>query len=215
MLLKMLPVPHFFVFRFWNTHLCLLRRHFFTLLVFRGSPRVLGIYLLIHSWLYYGILRIALDSVRGPAKNRGRLITPISDFIRVFLVTTVLIISVSIGFLLLIIPGIYIALTWSQVCLLLLDGRARLFDAFRLSANMTKNKKASIFSAFFVVGLIALPASILNKILAKTEFALAIGKELSIFLLLIAESWQILVQVFIGFVAAAIYNKLLPGLTRI
>jgi len=41
---------------------------------------VFGISMLLQSWFACGIVRVALDSVRGFERDRRRLITPLSDF---------------------------------------------------------------------------------------------------------------------------------------
>jgi hypothetical protein len=175
---------------------------------------------LLKLWLYCGLLRVALDAVRGYRFNRRKLITPLSEFFSVSVVIAVLLIPFGFGiqlakisgyFLLLLIPVIYLSLMWSQVCLLLLENKARYFDALSLSAKMTNNKKGLIISAFIVPMLIAIPADIAREIFSQPKGASMVGDGLSIVMLLLVGSWQFGVGAFFAVVEAVVYQELLTG----
>jgi len=171
-------------------------------------------------WLYCGLLRVALDAVRGYRFNRRKLITPLSEFFSVSVVIAVLFMPLGLGFqltkisgffFLLLIPGIYLLLMWSQFCLLLLENKARYFDALSLSAKMTKHKKGMIISAFIVPMLIALPADIAGEIFSQPKGASMVGDGLSTVILLLVGSWQFGVGAFLAVVEAVLYQELLTN----
>jgi hypothetical protein len=191
------------------------------------------IMVLFRIWVFFGIVRVALDYMRGFDYNQRRLITPLSDSLSAFMALIVgiallgiplavyfflgssigppspnnigLIGLISIVFLLLLITGYYLFLRWSQVYFLVLDRRASFFDAFRFSAKMTRKKKGFLFIYMMIVPLlIGILAEIVSKALSEPTI-----------LRLIAEYWGIMSFIFIEFVGAAVYKELLTRLPRV
>lgn len=201
---------------------------------------ILGGGLLVQSWLWFGLLRVALDTARGNTARMFRLATPLFDFLRALLVSSALLVVVVPTVLLWIIAAIvtatfpnliaqvslalimtgsvvfimYVTLAWSQAILLVLDGRARLFESLEESALLTKGVRGAIFLVYLAFGWLALPALVIMRFFPTPGVVESVGEWLAVAAVLItAEIWQVLVYCYGTFVAASIYRQLLARAT--
>ena len=152
--------------------------------------------------LSIGISKAALELTRNRAVGLEYLFPPLIDLFRVVIITFFLSIMVLIGAILLIFPGIYISLVFSQVFWLVIDRKRFYREAFITSKIMTESPgiKWNIFKIYLISGLIfGIPSSILGSI-DNSLFHIS------------ASIIQILYGVFIAFIGANIYEQLLSNL---
>jgi uncharacterized membrane protein len=79
---------------------------------------------------------------------------PVSAYVNTFLGTVLYYIVVFLGFLLLIFPGLYLALRYQFYSEFIVDRNVGVFESFRLSAQATKGKKLSLFAFSLVIGIV-------------------------------------------------------------
>jgi len=176
--------------------------------VHTSDASALVISLLVQSYLWCGALNTGLRSGRFQKVSLSDLIVGPSAFLRLTSVGIVAVVPVCLGLLLLIFPGAYLALMWSQAAPFLLDGRARLFDSLRMSAQLTTGVRGRLFLAFLVPGLLELPARIIDRLSTRAAwFESLLGSAV----LLLVGTWQILVSAFACFLAAILYCRLLES----
>lgn len=172
------------------------------------TPRDIGILAacaLLSAWVSYGLARTALAAVRGEGVNFRRALLSPKIFGAILLTQLVIIVPVFIGILLFIAPGIYLALTWSQISFLILDGRARHVDALRASEQLTRDRRFEIFMAMIVPIVLQVPAYLLQT-------AAPVGGAVispAFLLFLVSTIWQMLLSTFGLWVSAVVYQMLL------
>jgi hypothetical protein len=159
----------------------------------------------ISQWTGWGMSRAALRVLRGDTVRLLDSRLGLSTFGAIVFTQLVIAVPIVIGVFLLVVPGIYLALTWSQVPMLILDGRARHLDALKASEELTRDRKLEILLVALVPMLLTLPVAIVQG-------ALAPGGSLAspaFALFLISAIWQMLAVTFGTFVTAVVYQMLL------
>ncbi|MEO8001208.1 MAG: DUF4339 domain-containing protein, partial [Arenimonas sp.] len=105
---------------------------------------------LVSIFLQLGLARVGLNLVSGKEVSVGLLFGEGSKFLRALGATILFSIAMIIGFVLLIIPGIYIALRYGQFMSALVDRDLGIFEAFSYSESITANNLMNLF----VLGLL-------------------------------------------------------------
>lgn len=108
------------------------------------------------AWLGLGMTRVAIGAVRREPIRYGRLATPAGDFLRIIGLGLVVAIPLTLGMVFLLVPGIYLALLWSQAYLLILDGKAGVFASLSRSGRMTKDTKLALLGIYLLLILFSL-----------------------------------------------------------
>ena len=103
------------------------------------------------AWLGLGMTRVAIDAVRREPIRYGRLATPAGAFLRIIGLFLVIFIPVALGMMFFLVPGIYLALLWSQAYLLILDGKAGVFASLTRSGKMTKGTKLALLGIYLLL----------------------------------------------------------------
>ncbi len=99
----------------------------------------------INIFLLIGATRMALDAVSGKAVSVGQLFGSGKYLPRAFGGYLLYLILVTIGTVLLIFPGIYLGLRYSQYLSAILDRDMGVIESFKYSAELTKNNKLHLF----------------------------------------------------------------------
>ena len=113
-------------------------------------------------FLSLGATRVALNLVSGREASVGQLFSQGDKLLRMVGATIIFAIAVMIGTLLLIVPGIYIALRFGQYSTAIVDRNMGIMEAFNYSSSITTNNRMNLFGlgilCFLIVlaGLIAL-----------------------------------------------------------
>ena len=112
---------------------------------------------LVDAFLGLGITRIALNIVSGQAYSIAMLFSQGGKTIRVFIAKFLYGLMVGFGFLLLIVPGIYFAIRYSQYENAIVDKDMGIFDAFSYSSKITQENKMSLLG-FYILGFLIIVA---------------------------------------------------------
>ena len=105
-----------------------------------------GIWELLCLPLGWGFTVYFLNLIRDEDISYGRLFDGYKDFLRIFLAGFLVTLAVIIGFILLIVPGIYLALMFSQTEFILKDDKEiGAIDAMKKSAKMMEEHKGELF----------------------------------------------------------------------
>ena len=99
----------------------------------------------VGMFVLLGATRIALDAVSGKPVSVGQLFGSGKYLLRAFGGYIIYIVIVSIGTVLLVFPGIYLALRYSQYIAAMLDRDMGVIESFKYSAELTKNNKLNLF----------------------------------------------------------------------
>jgi uncharacterized membrane protein len=117
---------------------------------------------LVEVFLSIGITRIGLDIVDGKPVSLALIFSGGSKFLRVLGASILYSLMVGLGLILLIFPGIYLALRYGQYLNLIVDKDCDIMGSFRESARLTEYNKANLFVmalasiAIVIVGILAL-----------------------------------------------------------
>jgi hypothetical protein len=104
---------------------------------------------------YAAIFLVAMADLHGqPVHVEGLLKTAAGKFWPMFGLAILLAIGVLLGCLLLIVPGLVLAMAWSVAFPVLVLENRGVFDSFKRSAALTRGKRWSIFLLLFVVWLV-------------------------------------------------------------
>ncbi len=112
-------------------------------------------------FLKLGLARVGLNLVSGKEVSIGMLFGEGSKFLRAFGASILFGIAMVIGLVLLIVPGIYIALRYGQFLNAIVDRDLGIMEAFDYSSSITENNLMNLF----VLGLLSFVAVIVGMIL--------------------------------------------------
>ncbi len=172
------------------------------------TPRdfaLLAAAMLVSSWASYGLARVALGVVRGEGVHLGRAALSPRIFFAIVVTQLIIAVPVFIGLLLFIAPGIYLMLMWSQIGFLILDGRARMADALRMSEALTRERRFEILIALAVPSVLGFMALPLEGLIPPGGSALSPG----FLVFLVSRVWQAMAMTLASFVGAVVYQMLL------
>jgi hypothetical protein len=107
-------------------------------------------------WLGLCVMSTALALMRG-GRSAGRLAwVPATTAFEAGTVSLVLALPTLACLLFLIVPGVIVALRWSQAILLVLDGQARWFDSAEESVTLTWGHRLDILLLWVILALVYL-----------------------------------------------------------
>jgi hypothetical protein len=104
-------------------------------------PMSMALLVLCLAWLSLGIIEIVLKITRNQQPHLSDLYCQHSKVIPAVIGYAIYWILVSLGILLLLIPGIYVALSWYFFPYVLVDKNVSLFKAFKQSSELTQGIK--------------------------------------------------------------------------
>jgi len=106
-------------------------------------------------FMQLGLARAGLNIVSGKQASIGMLFGEGNKLIRAILASILYGIAVMIGFLLLIVPGIYIALRYGQFMTAIVDRDLGIMEAFDYSSSITTNNRMNLF-LFWLLAIVAI-----------------------------------------------------------
>lgn len=112
------------------------------------------------------LVRVCLNYVDGKVKNGESVfggITP-DKLLKVILASIIVNALIFIGFILLIIPGIYLALRFSQVTNAIMDKNMGVMEAMRESSRLTEGVKWNLI-AFYIVCIVIVIAGLIALVI--------------------------------------------------
>lgn len=102
-----------------------------------------------------GLARVGLNIVSGKEASIGMLFAEGNKLIRAVLASILFGLAVMVGFLLLIVPGIYIALRYGQFMTAIVDRDLGIMEAFDYSSSITTNNLMNLF-LFWLLAFVAI-----------------------------------------------------------
>ncbi|XGV94591.1 MAG: glycerophosphoryl diester phosphodiesterase membrane domain-containing protein [Leptolyngbya sp. BL-A-14] len=119
-----------------------------------ASPVGTLISVLISGPLNAGFLIVAFKLLRGRATSFGDFFRGFNYYLPLFLVSLVSGVLIFIGFVLFIIPGVYLSVAYTFALPLVLEKKMNFWDAMELSRKLISKNWFSFFGFAFVLGLI-------------------------------------------------------------
>ncbi len=117
-----------------------------------GRMAALVAVLVARSWVGLTVSATALVVMRHDFRPRPTWwVGPTAAF-EVAVVSIVLVLPIAAATLFLIIPGIWLALRWSQTMLLILDDRARWFESAEASADLVHGHTLELLGLWLILG---------------------------------------------------------------
>jgi uncharacterized membrane protein len=106
-----------------------------------------------------GILMMGIHQVSGKPVSIGMMFGYFDQTLRLFLLYIVMMIMVTIGFILLILPGIYLAVAYAMALPLLIEKKMGVWEALETSRKALSKRWFTVFGLFILLGiLVALSA---------------------------------------------------------
>ena len=102
-------------------------------------------------WVTTSVLTTALAALREPLRRRGLLWALPTTAFQAGVVSIGLAVPMLACLIFLIVPGVWLALRWSQATMLILDGQADWFDAADASADLVRGRYLEILVLLTVV----------------------------------------------------------------
>ena len=115
-----------------------------------------GAMFIIGGAMYVGINRAILGLLAGKTPDIGMMFSGFDRFGQAFLAHLVVMIAVSIGFMLCIVPGIILALMWMFVSLVLAETQLDFWESMQASADLTAGYRWPLFCLMLASILVAL-----------------------------------------------------------
>ncbi len=119
-----------------------------------------GLWSLVQNVLAAGFVFSSLKIVRGEDVAFGELFAGFNKFLPIFLAALLVSIAVLVGLVLLVVPGIILALGLSQWMLLIMDRDAGAMDSLKASWEMMRGYKVSLF----ILGLALIGINLLGAL---------------------------------------------------
>jgi len=158
-------------------------------------------------WIGLCVTATAVQILRSGGRLRSIYWVPATVAFQAGLVSTGLALAILLGFLFLVIPGVVLALRWSQATVLILDGRAEWFESAGQSEVIAYGHKLEILFIFSIVGLAFTVLGWLSWI--SNDISLAISGSLLV-PEIIGAAVRVVTSAFGFVIVAAVYCELTP-----
>lgn len=140
-----------------------------------ASPVGSLISILISGPLNAGFLIVAFKLLRDRATSFGDFFRGFNYYLPLFLVSLVSGVMVFIGFLLLIIPGIYLAIAYTFALPFVLEKKMNFWDAMELSRKLISKNWFAFFGFVLVLGLINIAGALVFGLGLLVTIPLSVG----------------------------------------
>lgn len=111
-----------------------------------------------------GILMMGIHQVSGKPVSIGMMFSYYEQTLRLFLLYLVMTVMIGIGLVLLILPGIYLAVAYAMALPLLIEKQMGVWDALETSRKALSKRWFTVFALFILLGILvavsALPLGI-------------------------------------------------------
>jgi uncharacterized membrane protein len=99
----------------------------------------------LSAWMTCGYIRIVLDYQSGTKRPLADVFSQFQHYWQVFFATLILGLIIGLGFVALVIPGIYLALRFQFTIPLIIDKNLNITEAMKQSTALTSGIKLSLF----------------------------------------------------------------------
>jgi hypothetical protein len=113
---------------------------------------VLGLAIGARFWLGLSVSMTAVDLLRAEGRWLPFYVVSPALSLQAAVVSLALVLPVLAGLLFFIVPGVFLALRWSQALMLIADERARWFDAAEASVDLVHGQKLDVFAIWLIAG---------------------------------------------------------------
>ena len=114
---------------------------------------------IVNALLSLGMIRIALTGAEGVA-HIEQLFAEYRHIVTFFVASVLSSVLILVGFVLLVIPGIILALMFGQYVYAIVDKKAGIIESLRYSARITKGYRWRLFLIGWVMGIVMLLSAI-------------------------------------------------------
>ncbi|MEY3895522.1 MAG: hypothetical protein RLZZ214_1041 [Verrucomicrobiota bacterium] len=121
-----------------------------------GGPVSVIFSQLLSVFLSLGVTRIGLNLVSGKEVSVGMMFGEGRKLVRAILASLLFGVVVAVGFLLLIVPGVYLVLKYGQFLTAIVDRDLGVMDSFSYSASITTNNRLSLLGLWLLCLLVLL-----------------------------------------------------------
>jgi hypothetical protein len=112
----------------------------------------LGLAVGARFWLGLSVSMTAVDLLRAEGRWPPFYAVSPALALQAAVISLALVVPVLAGVLFFIVPGVFLALRWSQALLLIADERARWFEAAEASVDLIHGQKLDIFAIWLIAG---------------------------------------------------------------
>jgi len=119
-----------------------------------GSPLSMVVSLILSVFLGLGLTRVGLNLISGKEVKVGQLFGEGRKLLRALGAQILLTLMVALGCLLLIVPGIYLALRFGFCVTAIVDRDLGVIDSFKYSSSITANNRILLLGLLLLCGLI-------------------------------------------------------------
>ncbi len=109
-----------------------------------------------YFFLQLGLIRVGLNLVSGKSVEIGQLFGEGPKLLKAILATILYTIALMIGLVLLIVPGVYIALRYGQYLKGIVDRDLGIIESFEYSSSITTNNRGNLFVLWLLILLLGL-----------------------------------------------------------
>lgn len=128
------------------------------------TMQIVAVVVVARFWLDLTVTASALRVMRRNFQRAPVYWVPAPTAFQVGVVSIGLTIPILAGAVFLVVPGVILALRWSQAALLILDEKADWFEAAGASAELTEGRRLNILGVWLVVGLALVVAGWLGSV---------------------------------------------------
>jgi hypothetical protein len=166
---------------------------------------LLAVVLGVRFWIGLSVSATALTIMRAGYRWRpARWLSPVIA-LEAGLVSLVLFVPVAAALIFLIVPGVVLALRWSQAAMLIVDHRSAWLDAAEASADLTYGRKPMIFAVWMIAGAALGAAGWIGQ--TADDVAGAVGAPVML-VTIVDALFQIAADAFSLVLVAAVYHAL-------
>ncbi|MEI6819849.1 MAG: DUF4339 domain-containing protein [Verrucomicrobiota bacterium] len=119
-----------------------------------GSPLSMVVSLILSVFLGLGLTRVGLNLISGKEVKVGQLFGEGRKLLRALGAQILLTLMIALGCLLLIVPGIYLALRFGFCVTAIVDRDLGIIDSFKYSSSITANNRMLLLGLLLLCGLI-------------------------------------------------------------
>jgi len=126
-----------------------------------GWVMLLAVGPLLQAALIHG----TMSDLNGKRANVGdSLATALRHLLPLIAITILMTLALIVGFLLLIVPGVLMALAWSVVSPVRVVERRGVMESFTRSADLTRNRRGAIFGLFVISWLFSVALGLITQL---------------------------------------------------
>ena len=125
-----------------------------------GSPLNIIVSQTLSIFLSLGLVRIGLNLVSGKEVSVAMLFGEGRKLLRAIVASILFGIMFAVGLLLLVVPGVYLALRYGQYLTAIVDRDLGIMDSFKYSSSITTNNRLSLLGLWLLCLLVVLAGAL-------------------------------------------------------